>query len=102
MNDHVMAGDADVHGGNVYLSVLLATLGVKLPREPLLRDGLKGCIQFLNAQGDFVDHWLHELWKPENFDGGIQRTNTPKNYESRPITNTFCNSGRNAGEVALL
>ena len=45
VNDHIMEGDVDIHGSNTYLAILLATLGVKLSRTPVLNDEAKGIAQ---------------------------------------------------------
>ena len=55
VGDYTMAGDADVHGGNVYLALLMATLGVRLNRTPYLRDEMKGCVDFLSSTGSFTE-----------------------------------------------
>lgn len=36
--DSIMEGDVVVHGSNTYLAALMATLGVRLPRLPLMHD----------------------------------------------------------------
>lgn len=38
VGDHTMEGDTVVHGSNTYLALLMATLGIRLPRTPLLSD----------------------------------------------------------------
>ena len=45
VNDDIMEGDVDIHGSNTYLAILLATLGVKLSRTPVLNDEAKGVAQ---------------------------------------------------------
>mmetsp|Transcript_38189 Transcript_38189/g.90038 ORF Transcript_38189/g.90038 Transcript_38189/m.90038 type:complete len:479 (-) Transcript_38189:296-1732(-) len=70
--DSVMEGDVDVHGANTYLAVLLATLGVRLPRQALLHDEVKAVVNFLDADLTFTDSRGHRrpllpsLWHSEN------------------------------------
>mmetsp|Transcript_7148 Transcript_7148/g.8272 ORF Transcript_7148/g.8272 Transcript_7148/m.8272 type:complete len:336 (-) Transcript_7148:142-1149(-) len=63
VGDGTMEGDVEVHGSNTYLAVLLATLGVKLPRSPLLDDGTKGIAAFADA---IYEDQLKDLWDLSN------------------------------------
>lgn len=63
VGDHTMEGDVEVHGSNLYLAILLATLGVKLNRSPLLSDEVKGFAAFTNG---LLSRDLDKLWNPEN------------------------------------
>lgn len=64
VRDSVMEGDVEVHGANVYLTILLATLGVQLNRRPYMSDEVKGIADFLAAG---MDESVTALWKEENF-----------------------------------
>lgn len=64
VRDSVMEGDVEVHGANVYLTILLATLGVQLNRRPYMSDEVKGIADFLAAG---MDESVAALWKEENF-----------------------------------
>lgn len=63
VGDYTMEGDVEVHGSNVYLAILLACLGIKLSRSPLLNDEVKGVAQII--EGLRKDD-LKVLWDPEN------------------------------------
>jgi len=64
-HDSMMEGDVEVHGANAYLAILLATLGVRLARQPLLNDGIKAVVNFIDAADP--QQLLGLLWQPENF-----------------------------------
>lgn len=57
--------DVDVHGANVYLAILMATLGVELSRRPFLYDDTNAGV------ADFLGAGMHEslsiLWREEHF-----------------------------------
>ena len=63
VGDTTMSGDVDVHGANTYLCVLMACLGVRLNRAPLMHDEAKGIAEFAEAKGDLTDVWLPHLWQ---------------------------------------
>ena len=63
-NESIQEGDVDVHGANVHLALLLATVGVRMNRSPLLDDDCQcGRIDFL-AHG--MSPPLAILWGPDN------------------------------------
>ena len=89
--DWAMAGDTDVHGANSYLAILLSTLGIRMSRQPLLHDELKGVIQFRDCQGNYEDVWLKRLWDDNNFGKGSGSfLNCRKDIERYPRSNVFC------------
>lgn len=100
VGDHTMEGDVDVHGSNVYLAVLLETIGVKLPHAPLLEDEPKGIASFADV---FYDDQLQELWKVGN-KGKSWELVMGKDYypyvSKKLQRNSFYAHGHNAGEVA--
>lgn len=68
--DGEQAGDADVHGANVSLSLLAGCLGVRCARQPFLGDEAKGCVPWrssgfatkevidaVEAKGNFGKPW---------------------------------------------
>ncbi len=72
VGDHTMAGDVNVHGCNVYLAILMATLGVRLSRMPMLHDPeIKGCADFLSAGGTFNSEYIAARWNPDNFERAL-------------------------------
>jgi hypothetical protein len=88
IGDYTMAGDVNVHGGNAYLAILMATLGVRLNRLPMLHDPeVKGVVDFLSAGGTFNSIYLRELWSTQNFDRGCAKKQT--NISSRQMKNRF-------------
>ena len=107
----------EVHGSNTYLAVILATLGVKLPRAPFLEDGPNGVAAFADALHD--DQLKNHLWNVDNkgkswelvIDGSypsvskwvwgvvIGNGNYPSVSKSVP-RNRFYVEGRNAEAIA--
>eukprot|EP01012_Entosiphon_sulcatum_P005761 TRINITY_DN12624_c0_g1_i2.p1 TRINITY_DN12624_c0_g1~~TRINITY_DN12624_c0_g1_i2.p1 ORF type:complete len:380 (-),score=72.56 TRINITY_DN12624_c0_g1_i2:57-1196(-) len=97
IGDSVMEGDVDVHGANTYAAVLLAALGVRLPRVPLLGDEAKGIVDFEAASG------FPDFWKDENF--GRAYTDPKLRLKRRPNTavapkNVFIFPGDTPRQVA--
>ena len=93
MGDYEMSGDADVHGANAYLAVLLSTLGVRTSREPLLHDDYKGVIDFLQAGGNFVAKWVKALWEDRNFGKQAGGIHAERSVQKRVRSNVFCFPG---------
>mmetsp|Transcript_19115 Transcript_19115/g.19246 ORF Transcript_19115/g.19246 Transcript_19115/m.19246 type:complete len:850 (+) Transcript_19115:122-2671(+) len=57
--------DVEVHGSNVYLAILLCTLGIQFNRKPLLDDPwVLGCADFLSAG---MESQIQALWSEDNF-----------------------------------
>jgi len=90
VGDRTMAGDVNVHGGNSYLAILMATLGVRLNRLPMLHDPeVKGVADFLSAGGSFNSIYLKKLWSFENFDRGCNVGRDQKRIGTRQTRNHF-------------
>jgi hypothetical protein len=101
IGDHVMEGDVEVHGSNVYLAILLATLGVKLCRSPLLDDEPKGIAPVREA---LKTSYLHQCWDTKNKGASwelIFQNRSSPSMSKRVSRNTFYVSGRNPKEIAL-
>ena len=94
-----MAGDSDVHGANVWLAILMSTLGVKLNRMPFLHDGPKGFLPFLDAGGAFVGTFLAELWRDENL-GKSERAISRARF-SRRVGDRSCTRLKNRFHPSL-
>ena len=103
VGDHTMEGDVEVHGSNTYLAILLATLGVKLPRIPLLDDGSKGVAAFADALHS--DH-LEGLWDLKNKGKSWELVLGDDTIHYHPVVNKWIPSnrfyvdGRSAGTIA--
>lgn len=100
VNDHTMEGDVDVHGSNTYLAILLATLGVKLSRSPLLDDEVKGIAQIKEA---LRANDLNKFWNSENKGASwelLLGTSSYPSYQKMVHRNRFYVSGQNPKEVA--
>lgn len=101
VGDMTMEGDVEVHGSNTYLAVILATLGIKLPRAPFLEDGPNGVAAFADALHD--DQLKNHLWNVDNkgksWDSVIDNGNYPS-ISKRVPRNRFYVEGRNAEAIA--
>ena len=70
-------------GGNVHRALLLAALGVRTPRTPLLHDEVKGIAPFLRAGGEFCSTFLPLLWSDECFGKDISQIAAPRSIAQR-------------------
>ena len=97
IGDVVMENDVDVHGSNTYLAIL-AALGIKLARSPLLDDEVKGVVSFFDCL-DRND--MDMLWDVQNLAKHWEAIVGRRARVSRRVRhNEFYFQGRNAREVA--
>eukprot|EP00762_Andalucia_godoyi_P003408 ANDGO_06682.mRNA.1 hypothetical protein SPRG_03327 len=64
--DHQAALDADVHGGSVYLALLLATTGIRTSRLPDVSDRVKGVVDFRQVTTAGFENAVQAICSPEN------------------------------------
>eukprot|EP00591_Stephanopyxis_turris_P007720 CAMPEP_0195519158 /NCGR_PEP_ID=MMETSP0794_2-20130614/14478_1 /TAXON_ID=515487 /ORGANISM="Stephanopyxis turris, Strain CCMP 815" /LENGTH=562 /DNA_ID=CAMNT_0040648269 /DNA_START=231 /DNA_END=1916 /DNA_ORIENTATION=+ len=90
VHDDTMAGDADVHGGNSYLAILMATLSIKMNRLPMMHDESKGVADFLSSGGTFVNEWVAKLWLDKNLGKEAGAVHAQASIQRGVPRNQFC------------
>lgn len=91
VNEDPLLENVEVHGGSVYVAVLLSTLGVRCPRFPFLLDYPLSAVSFLDA---LDPEQVKALWCDDNLGKSfkaVPECREPKRLEDAHVQNHWSN-----------